>query len=265
MFGTLMFFIYRLLCLLMLSSPLHAMELLLDERIPVSQQSASAAQSLKNTAAPADGSFLPREIKRASLTEKHMPIDLPHVKQDEYTKSSVFHLWWLLLLPAVLLALCLGWFIGHFKNQQENRPKKLVMRQAAQKNNHALIAKSIKKKNDRSQLKRRQSVRRKSLQAEVVFDFSELNKAYNCHRFGRHQDMMEIMHRAFKYDPFDLNIYILSLTILAESDEPSIELTRLLRTGLFLLRTKRPFVWEDVAEKGRDLMPDLEDWSWTPK
>jgi len=229
--------------LLLITSPWtsYAMELTLDERIPHSQKKEPTSPPQKNVAIPPE---------TATYTPA-MPVK----------ETADFHFWWLLLLPAILCTLCLGWFIGHIKNQKKSPQEPAFFKYST----HKKRTTSKDEKSLSQKTKQRQNARKKQINPDDIFDFSDLNKAYSNHRFGRKKDMLDIMHKAFKHDPFDLNIYIISLTILSESDEPSLELTRLLRTGLFLLRTKRPFIWEEVAKKGRDLMPDLEDWSWSPE
>ncbi|MDQ6953110.1 MAG: hypothetical protein Q9M15_06265 [Mariprofundaceae bacterium] len=70
-----------------------------------------------------------------------------------------------------------------------------------------------------------------------------------------------ILEQAFRYDPYDLTPYLMSIRIMSESERPLPDLGRLLRTGVFLLRTKNPKLWKELSQNGHEYLPDWEDWS----
>ena len=89
----------------------------------------------------------------------------------------------------------------------------------------------------------------------------DVHKAYRCFLFERDKKMLMILEQAFRYDPYDLTPYLMSIRIMSESKRPLPDLGRLLRTGVFLLRTKNPKLWKDLSQHGHEHLPDWKDWS----
>jgi len=244
--------LYLLLTCMAFSSVGHATELKLDERMPVSALSMQAS----------------------SKTELLLNLEKPQRLQVQGDEHSAFQTWWLLLIPAFLFFTYLGWLCAHWvaqrREQQPTFPtEKIVSLNDMEKKVDEVSQRRVEVEHAQvKKPKRERKVLRKRVcnsDEEIGFDVNDLNKAYSYHFFGKSKEMLELMQRAYKYDPFDLNLYIVSMKILSESDKPSESLIRLLRTGLFLLRTKRPMIWKEVTKHGKQFLPDLEDWDWKPE
>lgn len=67
---------------------------------------------------------------------------------------------------------------------------------------------------------------------------------------------------ALRSEPYNLEAYIVALQILSKYQTP--QLIGLIRGGLQLLRRKNPYLWREVAEQGRKLAPEIEDWDDDP-
>lgn len=67
---------------------------------------------------------------------------------------------------------------------------------------------------------------------------------------------------AIRSEPYNLDAYVVALKILARYQTP--QLIGLVRGGLQLLRRKNPRLWRDVAEQGRKLAPEIENWDDDP-
>jgi len=235
-----------LLCLC-ISCVGHATELKLDEQVPVSQLSKPAVSD---------------DVSKVSKVEKleYLPIQSDAQEKVRY--------WWLLIICMFFLVVAGGiiYWLGYKKNERKEpldiQPTDLegvesaVLRAAA-------IRKLVKESQAKTELSSEGYV--SSSDASNIFRHEDLKKAYKYHKIGKQKKVMEIMNLAFRYDAFDFSIYAMSMRILAESDKGFPELERLLKTGLFLLRTKRPVLWKEVALKGNHLLPDLEDWGWKPE
>jgi len=68
---------------------------------------------------------------------------------------------------------------------------------------------------------------------------------------------------ALRSEPYSLDAYVVALKILSKYQTP--QLIGLVRGGLQLLRLKNPRLWCDVAEQGRKLAPEIEDWDDAPE
>ena len=213
---------------------------------------------------------LDEHISHSQLAEPVASKPVTELEQGSMVKhtSALRQLWW--LLPVCAFFLLFGWLFRYWQDRRSEKAHARVEVQPASLDDMevaAVRAAEIRTAVQSSQqVKSRSSKKRRvrDTEPDPQFDHAELKKVYIYHRLGKKQEVMDIMNLAFRHDPFDFSIYDISMRILAESDEELPELQRLFQTGLFLLRSKRPMLWKEVAVKGRALLPDLEDWSWEP-
>ena len=158
-----------------------------------------------------------------------------------------FQLWWLAGIPSIFMLMGLGWLLARTLEQQK-RGKEV----------HA-IAPTNETPSTITHAPHHNSYR--PSRSDHNFDLLDTRLAYHYFSFGKIDAMLEIMQQAYRYDPFDLHLYQLSIRMLSESEQAIPELETLLRTGLFLLRSKRPSLWRAVAQIGAKKLPTFEDWN----
>ena len=97
---------------------------------------------------------------------------------------------------------------------------------------------------------------------------SRMDALLELHRLYTRGDtaaVYEGLKQHFETHPFELNLYIVCLNMLAETgSKPSPEMLRLLRHAFRQLKVLRPHMWMAVAEQGKRLVPDFEQWDDKP-
>jgi len=90
----------------------------------------------------------------------------------------------------------------------------------------------------------------------------DLAKAKKLLAHGYYNQAEHYAISAIRSEPFNLDAYVVALRILSFYQTP--QLIGLIRGGLQLLRLKKPYMWREVAEHGRKLAPEIEDWDDDP-
>ncbi|MDQ6974026.1 MAG: hypothetical protein Q9M10_04005 [Mariprofundaceae bacterium] len=223
-----LFTLSALSCVMILTSA-EAFELTMDEQLPAHVPSAVTAVQQNNIAIHASS-----------------PVITQHTPSLQW--------WWLLAIPAVLLLIGIGWLLGLY---MERRTQAQSMQNKEKREEEKPLAqpKLPQEKNESpSHLKTTKH------DPSMTFDMLDVHKAYRCFLFTRDESMLNILEQAFRYDPYDLNPYLMSIRILSESERPLPHLERLLRTGIFLLRSKNKHVWKEVSQHGKEFLPTWNDW-----
>jgi len=234
-----------MLCCLMGTSAVakpHHFELQMDEQIHA-----------------ATASIAPIPNKKQASTSTSTSISKVPSIQTPVEQS--FQLWWLLAVPCLLLLIALGWLLGSYVERRNQRPLKNSPR--IMKKEDSLPASMDNKEPHLQtvQLSTPQTIKRTPHESAEPFDMLDVHKAYRCFLFSRYDKMFSILEQAFRYDPYDMMPYLMSMRILSESEDELLDLKRLLRTALFLLYSKKPETWKEVAQHGREWLPEWEDWS----
>jgi len=93
---------------------------------------------------------------------------------------------------------------------------------------------------------------------------SDLKKAYNFHRYGMYDKVITLMSEAYIEAPYSIEVYRVSMKILAEAENPPIELQRMFQAGVSMLFQKHPRIWLAISKEGERLVPRLENWDLKP-
>lgn len=214
----------------------YASELTLDEHVPISLKGYSSLELVQDN--------------------EGQPIE------EAIAVSMSFDMWWLLVLVVIIAGIWFVWKKENWKKVSDDEkillPRKPVELTAIKKaSRHAA---ELRKIVDKPKLKL--NIRKNVIKPEDLFEYTDLKIAYECYCSGENEKMLQILVKGFKHDPFDMPVYMMAMNILSESDKPLLELEKLVKTGLLLLRMKRPILWQEVSVKGRVLLPSLEDWFW---
>lgn len=113
-----------------------------------------------------------------------------------------------------------------------------------------------------AELRRRHEQHRQHESNQRVDSLLELHRLYSR---GDAKAAYEGLKQHFETHPFELNLYIVCLNMLAETGiKPPPEMIRLLRHAFRQLKLLRPHMWVAVAEQGKRLAPGFERWDDKP-
>jgi len=94
----------------------------------------------------------------------------------------------------------------------------------------------------------------------------ELMQIHQLYSRGDVADAYAELKEQLDFRPFELNVYIVCLNMLAERNvKPSPEMLRLMRHAFRQLKLFRPHMWMAVAEYGRRLAPGFDKWDELPE
>jgi len=179
-----------------------------------------------------------------------------------------------LLVLSICLVLYLGWQFGVFKYLQTMasgvmvriRGARLAAKQKRYKQPKPPVRnetqpKPVIKPALRSDPKRKPSP--SLTRSHVTRTMSDLVMAKTLVAEEAYDQAVVCAMSALRSEPYNLDAYVVALKILSKYQTP--QLIGLVRGGLQLLRLKNPRLWCDVAEQGRKLAPEIEDWDDAPE
>jgi len=112
-------------------------------------------------------------------------------------------------------------------------------------------------------------LRRRHAQDRELDDAARLEELMQIHRLYSRGDVADAyaeLKEQLDFRPFELNVYIVCLNMLAERNvKPSPEMLRLMRHAFRQLKLFRPHMWMAIAEYGRRLAPGFDKWDELPE
>jgi len=112
-------------------------------------------------------------------------------------------------------------------------------------------------------------LRRRHAHERELDDAARLEELMQIHQLYTHGDVADAyaeLKEQLDFRPFELNVYIVCLNMLAErSVKPSPAMLRMMRHAFRQLKLFRPHMWMAVAEYGRRLAPGFDNWDELPE
>jgi len=282
--------------------PADAFELKLDEQIPASAEritpaihepeSISPEIILKQTQQLASESP-PALLESAQQTVTQVNIKAQNGNNAQKAQTTDFEVdqlswlnsgsdialsgqkdaWLIFLLPIALLAMGIGWWLG---GRPAKRPGSVSIlsrkRRTHQKIKHEVQPQELATLPQKTEIRFTpppMTISEPKIN-RVVDPMSSrklnedvLNRAYDLHREGRYDRVQSIFTKAFQHHPYELNVYVVALSILLESEENVPEYFWKMVQG-HLQRLKESSykeVWLEVSEYGKKMTPTLFDWA----